>query len=29
MPMWEEYVGDPSVTPPEDLLTCIYLPLGG
>jgi len=29
MPMWEEYLGDPSVTPPEDLLTCIYLPLGG
>jgi effector-binding domain-containing protein len=29
MPMWEEYLGDPGITPPDDLLTCIYLPLGG
>ena len=26
MPMWEEYVTDPSRTRPEDLLTYIYLP---
>jgi effector-binding domain-containing protein len=29
MPMWEEYLGDPSITPPDELLTCIYLPIGG
>lgn len=27
MPMWEEYVSDPDVTPPEELLTYIYLPV--
>lgn len=26
MPMWEEYVSDPATTPPEALLTYIYLP---
>ena len=26
-PMWEEYVTDPDSTPPEELLTYIYLPL--
>lgn len=25
-PTWEEYVGDPLKTPPEELLTFIYLP---
>lgn len=28
MPMWEEYVSDPATTPPDDLLTYIYLPIG-
>jgi len=28
MPMWEEYLNDPQTTPPEDLLTYIYLPVG-
>lgn len=27
MPMWEEYVGDPGVTPEADLVTYIYLPV--
>ncbi|MEN6337639.1 MAG: GyrI-like domain-containing protein [Phycisphaerales bacterium] len=26
MPMWEEYLNDPQTTPPEKLLTHIYLP---
>ncbi len=26
MPMWEEYVNDPQTTPPEKLVTYIYLP---
>ncbi len=26
MPMWEEYLNDPQTTPPEKLLTYIYLP---
>jgi effector-binding domain-containing protein len=26
-PMWEEYVNDPDSTPPEELLTYIYVPL--
>jgi effector-binding domain-containing protein len=29
MPMWEEYPTDPDVTPPEELVTHIYLPLPG
>jgi effector-binding domain-containing protein len=28
MPMWEEYLGDPSTTPPAALLTCIHLSIG-
>jgi len=27
MPMWEEYLNDPQTTPPEKLLTYIYLPM--
>ena len=27
MPMWEEYLNDPQVTPEADLLTYIYVPL--
>jgi effector-binding domain-containing protein len=27
MPMWEEYLNDPTTTPPEDLRTYIYLPV--
>lgn len=27
MPMWEEYVDDPTTTPPEELKTHIYVPL--
>jgi len=27
MPMWEEYLNDPQTTPPEKLLTHIYLPI--
>lgn len=27
MPMWEEYLNDPHTTPPEELLTYIYLPM--
>lgn len=27
MPMWEEYAGDPAVTPEADLLTYIFLPV--
>ena len=27
MPMWEEYVGNPDTTPPEQLVTHIHLPL--
>jgi effector-binding domain-containing protein len=26
-PMWEEYVNDPDSTPPEELLTYIYVPV--
>lgn len=26
MPMWEEYLNDPHTTPPDELLTYIYLP---
>jgi effector-binding domain-containing protein len=26
-PMWEEYVGDPTTTPEQELMTYIYLPL--
>ncbi|NNF28929.1 MAG: GyrI-like domain-containing protein [Gemmatimonadetes bacterium] len=26
-PMWEEYVSDPDSTPPDELVTHIYLPL--
>jgi effector-binding domain-containing protein len=29
MPMWEEYRNDPETTPEADLLTYIYLPVGG
>ena len=29
MPMWEEYPSDPGTTPPEELLTYIYIPVGG
>jgi effector-binding domain-containing protein len=25
--MWEEYVNDPQTTPPEKLVTYIYLPV--
>jgi effector-binding domain-containing protein len=28
MPMWEEYLNDPETTPPDQLLTYIYLPTG-
>jgi effector-binding domain-containing protein len=28
MPMYEEYVDDPDRTPPQELVTRIYLPLG-
>jgi len=28
MPMWEEYLNDPDITPEADLVTHIYLPLG-
>jgi effector-binding domain-containing protein len=27
MPMWEEYLNDPQTTPPEELVTYIYLPV--
>jgi effector-binding domain-containing protein len=27
MPLWEEYINDPQTTPPEKLLTYIYLPM--
>jgi effector-binding domain-containing protein len=27
MPMWEEYLNDPTTTAPEDLITRIFLPL--
>jgi effector-binding domain-containing protein len=27
MPMWEEYLNDPQTTPPEKVLTYIYLPM--
>lgn len=27
-PMWEEYVTDPTATPPEQLVTYIYVPSG-
>jgi effector-binding domain-containing protein len=27
MPMWEEYVSDPEMTPESDLVTYIYLPV--
>ncbi len=29
MPMWEEYISDPQGTPPDELVTHIYLPLEG
>ena len=29
MPLWEEYVGDPSTTEPEKLLTFIFVPTDG
>lgn len=29
MPMWEEYIGDPVTTPPDELVTYIHLPLTG
>jgi DNA gyrase inhibitor GyrI len=28
MPMWEEYLNDPETTPPQDLATHIFLPVG-
>ncbi len=27
MPLWEEYLNDPDTTPPEELITHIYIPL--
>lgn len=29
MPMWEEYLNDPTTTPPDELITYIHLPLTG
>jgi effector-binding domain-containing protein len=29
MPMWEEYLNDPTTTPPDELVTYIHLPLTG
>ncbi len=26
-PMWEEYIGDSTTTPEQELMTYIYLPL--